>query len=113
MQIYATWASSSLIFLKNRDKCTVVLFPCKIVLSNKGEREQHLAEPNMHILNMQYMQKHTWNAQYAKAYQICNICKKHTNICKICNKYTKYATYAKTSNICNICKNIPNMQNMQ
>ena len=74
MQKYATWPSSSLIFLKNRDKCTVMLFPCKIVLSNKGEREQRLAEPNMHILKMQHMQKHTWNAQYAKAYQICNIC---------------------------------------
>ena len=47
MQIYVTWASSSLVFLKNRDKCTVVLFPCKIVLRNKGEKEQHLAEPNM------------------------------------------------------------------
>ena len=56
---------------------------------------------------MQYMQKHTWNAQYAKAYQICNICKKHTknmqymqkipnmqnkqHNTKICNKYTNYA----------------------
>ena len=47
MQIYATWASSSLIFLKNRDNGTVVLLPCLIILWNKGEEEQHLAEPDI------------------------------------------------------------------
>ena len=52
---------------------------------------------------MQYMQKHTWNAQYAKAYQICNLCNNIQTYAKYA-KYTKYATYAKTSNICNICK---------
>ena len=52
---------------------------------------------------MHYMQKHTWNAQYAKAYQICNICK---NI-------QTYAIYAKANQICNICKNIQHLQYMQ
>ena len=47
MQLYATWASSFLIFHKNRDKGTIVLLPCLIVLWNKGEEEQHIAEPNI------------------------------------------------------------------
>ena len=47
MQLYATWASSFLIFLKNRDKGTVEVLPCLIVLWNKGEEEQHIAEPNI------------------------------------------------------------------
>ena len=38
------------------------------------------------------MQLHTWNAQYAKVYQICNICK---NI-------QLYAIYAKNIHICKI-----------
>jgi hypothetical protein len=48
----------------------------------------------MCILNMPvlYMQLHTWNAQYAKEYQICNICK---NI-------QLYAIYAKNIHICKI-----------
>jgi hypothetical protein len=48
----------------------------------------------MCILNMPvlYMQLHTWNAQYAKVYQICNICK---NI-------QLYAIYAKNIHICKI-----------
>ncbi len=47
MQIHATWASSSLILLKNRDKGTVMLLPYLIILCNKGEEEQHVAEPDI------------------------------------------------------------------
>ncbi len=128
MQKYATWASSSLIFLKNRDKCTVMLFPCKIVLWNRGERKQNLAEPNMHILNMQYMQLHTWNAQYAKEYQICNkfnnipwqtYAKYAINIPNMqhMQKHPTFAIYSKIHQICKICNKIPkyaiNRHNMQ
>ena len=47
MQIYATWASSSFIFFKDRDEGAIVLLPFLIILRNKGEEEQDFAEPNI------------------------------------------------------------------
>ena len=69
------------------------------------------------ILNMQYMQLHTWNAQYAKAFQIWNICKNIQTYAKYAINIPNMQHMQKTSNICNICKNIPKYatkyQNMQ
>ena len=75
---------------------------------------------------MQYTQKHTWNAQYAKAYQICNICNNIQTYAKYAinipnmqhmQKHPTFAIYAKIYQICKICNKIPkyaiNRPNMQ
>ncbi len=62
---------------------------------------------------MQYMQLHTWNAQYAKAYQICNICKNIQTYAKYAINIPNMQHMQKHPTFAIYAKNIPNMQNMQ
>ena len=70
MQKYATWASSSSIFFKDRDIGTIMLLHSLIMCRYKREEEQHSTEPN--IVNPQ-LETAFINSRWPHKHQVLTI----------------------------------------